>query len=71
MDFVEQIENKEAEVLDWWFKAFADKWLESIKPHLKESSNARRLSSISQLAPHFKGLKLREITQERLEVWAL
>lgn len=67
VDFVKQIENKEAEVPDFLFQDFKDKWLESIKPHLKESSYARRVSSLNQISPHFKGCKLREITHERLE----
>lgn len=35
---MKQIENKEAEVPDFPFQDFANKWLERIRPHLKESS---------------------------------
>jgi len=38
VDFIKQIENKEPEVPSRRFQDLADKWLESIKPHLKESS---------------------------------
>jgi hypothetical protein len=49
VDFIKQIENKEAEVPDFLFRDFADKWLESIKPHLKETGYARRISSLTQI----------------------
>jgi hypothetical protein len=49
VDFIKQIENKEAEVPDFLFQDFTAKWLESIKPHLKESSYARRVSSLTQI----------------------
>jgi hypothetical protein len=35
-DFIGQIENKEPEAPDFLFQGFAEKGLESIKPHLKE-----------------------------------
>jgi len=42
-DFIGQIEHKEPEVPNGTLRPFADKWLESTKPHLKESSYVRRL----------------------------
>jgi hypothetical protein len=39
-EFLKQIENKEAEIPDCLFQEFADKWLASIKPRLKESPSS-------------------------------
>lgn len=68
-DYVKEIENKEQEAPDVDFGTFADSWLETIKPDLKDSSYARRLSSITQLKPFFKGKKLRNIRHEDLQAW--
>ena len=68
-EFIKKIENKEAEIPDYLFQDFVDKRLESIKPRLKASSYVRRVSSINQLKPFFKGYKLREIDHERLQKW--
>lgn len=46
-DFVKQIESKEAEIPDMLFQDFTVKWLESLKPHLKESTYRRRHSLVA------------------------
>jgi len=69
VDFIKQIENKEAEVADFLFQDFADKWRERIEPHLKVTGYARRGNSLTHISPRLKGCKLNEISHERLVKW--
>jgi integrase len=69
--FVKKIEQKEELGPDATFDAFADEWLAVIKPRMKESSYARRVCSINQLKPGFKGRKLRTIKVDDLHAWEL
>ena len=68
-EFLQKIEKKETQVADIAFDSLADEWLASIKPRLKDKSYTRRLSSINQLKPAFKGKKIREITHTDLAKW--
>ncbi len=67
--FLEKIEKKEEQAEDAVFGVFADEWLAVIKPRMKEKSYKRRLSSINQIKPHFKGKKLRDIKHAELTKW--
>ena len=68
-EFEKEVESKKDGAPDMLFQEFVKDWLESIKPHLKESTHKRRQVSVNQLLPFFKGYKLREITHDRLEKW--
>jgi integrase len=68
-DFEKEVESKKDGLPDMRFEDFTKQWLESIKPHLKESTHRRRQVSVNQLLSFFKGNKLAEITQLHLEKW--
>jgi integrase len=67
--FIKKIEQKEQTSPDVSFEALADEWLATIKPRMKASSYTRRVSSMNQLKPYFKGKKLRAIKPEDLNAW--
>ena len=68
-EFIEKIENKTEEKEDVLFTDLADEWLATIKPRMKDSSYARRVSSLNTLKPFFKGRKVREVGHEQLTAW--
>jgi len=51
------------------FEGLSDQWLASIRPHLKESSYQRRVTSIKQVKPYFKGHLVKSIGHREIEVW--
>ena len=53
------------------FEAVANRWLESIKHTLAESTITQREIRIKNLAPFFKGVPLRNITPAQCESWAI
>lgn len=69
VDFLAKIEKKEEQAEDSTFATFADEWLATIKPRMKESSYTRRVSSLNQIKPAFKGKKLRDIVHADLSKW--
>jgi len=52
------------------FSDLAARWLESLKPTLKQSSYARRKTSIAQIKPYLGSLSLRQISARSCEEWA-
>ena len=68
-EFIKKIEKKEEQTEDVTFSKFVEEWLASIKPRMKASSYTRRISSVNQLKPFFKGKKLREINHADLQKW--
>jgi integrase len=53
------------------FEAVANRWLESIKHTLAESTITQREIRIKNLSPFFKGVPLRNITPAQCESWAI
>ena len=68
--WLKQIERGTAETPDLHYEEIAKKWLESIKPHLKESSYDTRVEKLRLLEPYFKGKKLRAISRDDVMRWA-
>ena len=54
---------------DLRFGELCDQWLESIKPLLKPSSYARRVSSIHSIKPHLQNQMARSVTVEHIDHW--
>lgn len=52
------------------FSDLAARWLEALKPTLKQSSYARRKTSIAQIKPYLGALSLRQISARSCEEWA-
>ena len=52
------------------FASIAARWLEALKPSLKDSSFARREVSIAQINPYLGILSLRQLTSRSCEDWA-
>jgi len=69
-DFEKQIERQVLETPDLLYQDLVAKWLEWIKPSIKQSTYALREKSLKQLERFFKGKKLREIKREDLQKWA-
>ncbi len=51
------------------FEELAERWLASIKGHLKPSSHARRAHAIKMLTPFFKGVQVRRVGPVEIERW--
>jgi integrase len=51
------------------FEGLKEKWLDSIKPHLKESSYQRRVTVLRQLDPYFKGHPVKNIGNREFDRW--
>ncbi len=67
--FIKKIENKTKEEADVLFTELADEWLATIKPRMKDKSYTRRVSSLNQLKPAFKGKTIRGIIHADLAKW--
>ncbi len=53
------------------FKELAERWIQTIQPHLKEASAVRRKASITQLNAFFENTLVRNITRRDCENWAI
>jgi integrase len=51
------------------FEGLSKQWLASIRPHLKESSYKRRVTSLKQVTPFFKGRPVKNIGNREFEHW--
>jgi integrase len=51
------------------FEGLAKQWLDSIRPHLKDSSYQRRVTVLRQLDPYFKGHLVKSIGHREIEHW--
>lgn len=51
------------------FEGLVERWLTSIKPQMKESSYRRRVTSINQVMPFFKGHLVKSIGLREIEHW--
>jgi integrase len=71
-DFEDEVERKKAAgVSKMLFSELKERWLESIRPALKESSFVRRKTALTQLEPYFKGKYLSEIGPVEVEHWSI
>jgi integrase len=52
------------------FKEMAERWLKTIRPHLKDSTYLRRETALKALYPYFGKTNLRSITKRQCEDWA-
>ena len=69
-EFQREIENGLADGPDLTFGELADKFLESVRPHLKQSTYYLRSQRLKLLKPFFKDKKIRRITREDVLRWA-
>jgi len=53
------------------FNELAQRWIQTMEPHLKEASANRRKASITQLNVFFENALIRNITKKRCEDWAI
>jgi integrase len=53
------------------FEGLFKQWLASIRPHLKDSSYQRRVTSLKQVTPFFKGHLVKSIGHREIEAWKL
>ena len=51
------------------FEGLTAQWLASIRPQLKDSSYQRRVTSLKQIVPYFKGHLVKSIGHREIEQW--
>lgn len=51
------------------FDELTDRWLDTIRPKLKESSYQRRVTCVDKLTPFFKGVSVRNISTRHCDDW--